>query len=129
MAASPGGGVMQWRHVRHADCMVRCSIFLLNWYTTDLIYISLTSHDVHQRSTAKGIPMFAPATQASGFHFLDSLGRFFANLAAAFRGAQEAERVYRDLSSLSDAQLAERGLTRDDIARATLQALNAADRA
>ncbi|MGF1592051.1 MAG: DUF1127 domain-containing protein [Kiloniellaceae bacterium] len=70
--------------------------------------------------------MFAPATHASGLHVLDSLGRFFAGFAAAFRGAQEAERVYRELASLSDDQLAERGLTRDDIARMTLQALNAA---
>lgn len=68
--------------------------------------------------------MFATATKTVGFHPLDSVGLFFARLAAAFAGAQSANRVYQQLSGMSDSQLAARGLTRDDINRLTLQALN-----
>jgi hypothetical protein len=72
----------------------------------------------------KGTPMFATATKTVGFHSLDSVGLFFAHLAAAFAGAQHANRLYRQLSGLSDSQLAARGLTREDVNRLTLQALN-----
>lgn len=68
--------------------------------------------------------MFAPATNTSGFHGFDSLVSFFAQIGAAFTGAQEANRVYLELSRLSDAGLAARGLTREDVGRLTLQALN-----
>jgi hypothetical protein len=68
--------------------------------------------------------MFATATKTVGFHPLDSVGLFFAHLAAAFAAAQTANRVYRQLSGLSDSQLAARGLTREDVNRLTLQALN-----
>lgn len=68
--------------------------------------------------------MFAHAAPKLAFPFLDSLGHFFGGLAAAFSGAQAANRVYGQLSRLSDAQLAARGLTREDVARLTLEALS-----
>ena len=68
--------------------------------------------------------MFATATRADGFSWVDSLGHFVASFAAAFAGAQNASRLYRELSSLSEAQLATRGLVREDVNRMTLQALN-----
>jgi hypothetical protein len=68
--------------------------------------------------------MFATATKTAGFHPLDSVGLFFAHLAAALTGAQAANRVYRELSGLSNSQLAARGLTREDVSRLTLEALN-----
>jgi uncharacterized protein YjiS (DUF1127 family) len=69
--------------------------------------------------------MFAPAATKPSVQILDSLGHFFSNLAAAYNGAVEAKRVYSRLSHLSNEQLAARGLTRDDIARLTLEALSA----
>lgn len=72
----------------------------------------------------KGSQMFATATKTVTFHPLDSIGLFFARLAAAFAGAQNANRLYQQLSGLSDGQLAARGLTREDVNRLTLQALN-----
>ena len=68
--------------------------------------------------------MFATATKSVGFHPLDSIGLFFARLAAAIAGAQNANRLYHQLSALSERQLAARGLTRDDVNRLTLQALD-----
>jgi hypothetical protein len=67
--------------------------------------------------------MFAPATNRFDSPVFDSLGHFIANVAAAFTGAKAADRVYRQLSHLSDSQLAARGLTRADISRLTLRAL------
>ncbi len=68
--------------------------------------------------------MFATATKTVSFHPLENVGQFFARCAAAFAGAQAANRLYGQLSGLSDRQLAARGLTRDDVSRLTLQALN-----
>jgi len=68
--------------------------------------------------------MFATATKTIGFHPLESVGLFFARFAAAFAAAQTANRLYRQLSGLSDRQLAARGLTREDVNRLTLDALN-----
>jgi hypothetical protein len=76
--------------------------------------------------SSKGIQMFAPATKHFGFQGFDGLLHFFAQLGAAFAGALAANRVYHDLARLSDAELAARGLTRDDVVRMTLQALNKA---
>ena len=67
--------------------------------------------------------MFASATNSLGFQGIDSLGQFFARIAAALTGALAANRVYRRLSGLSNAQLAARGLDREDIGRMTLQVL------
>lgn len=72
---------------------------------------------------SKGIQMFAPAATKPSFPFLDGVAHFFSTLAAVFSGAQQARRVYERLSRLSDAQLAARGLTRDDIARLALEAM------
>lgn len=68
--------------------------------------------------------MFADATPKSGFPGLVAgVRRFFADFRAAFVAAQNAKRVFRDLSRLTDEQLAARGLTRADVARLTQQAL------
>ena len=67
--------------------------------------------------------MFAPATNPAGFQAIDSLAQFAARLGAAVGGALEANRVYRRLSRLSNAQLAARGLNHEDIGRMTLQVL------
>lgn len=72
----------------------------------------------------KGTTMFATATKTVGFHPLDSIGLFFARFGAAFAAAQNATRLYQQLSGLSDSQLAARGLNRDDVTRLTLEALN-----
>ena len=67
--------------------------------------------------------MFAHATEATSPRLLDDLSLLAIRLRAALAGAREANRVYRQLSSLSSAQLVARGLVREDIARMTLQAL------
>ncbi|GAB4394347.1 MAG: hypothetical protein Tsb0032_18660 [Kiloniellaceae bacterium] len=68
--------------------------------------------------------MFAPATKPSPFQVFDGLGQFLARSAAAVASAWEAHRVYQQLSSLSASELAARGLSREDISRMTLRALN-----
>jgi len=67
--------------------------------------------------------MFAPATNKPALPSFDGLGHFFSQVVAAFTGAQAAARVYERLSRLSQQELAARGLTRDDISRLTLEAL------
>jgi hypothetical protein len=68
--------------------------------------------------------MFAHATKPSPFQTIDSLGHWFARITTALAGAMNAYHVYTRLSGLSTSQLAARGMTREDISRATLQALN-----
>jgi len=68
--------------------------------------------------------MFAPATKPSPFQAFDSLGQWFARITTALAGAMDAYHVYTRLSGLSASQLAARGMTREDIARATLRALD-----
>lgn len=68
--------------------------------------------------------MFAPATKPSPFQTFDSLAHWFADITTALAGAMNAYHVYNQLSGLSDSQLAARGMTREDISRATLQALD-----
>ena len=70
--------------------------------------------------------MFAHATNNPGFHFVEDLGLVFSRIGAAFAGAQQAKRVYEQLSRLSSDELAARGMDREDIGRLTLQALNRA---
>jgi len=67
--------------------------------------------------------MFAHATHTPSHGIFDSVSLFFARLGAALNGAAEANRVYRELSSLSSGALAARGLAREDIGRMTYQAL------
>ena len=67
--------------------------------------------------------MFAHATNSPGFQAIDALAQSLARIGAAVGGALEANRVYRRLSGLSNAQLAARGLNREDIGRMTLQVL------
>lgn len=69
--------------------------------------------------------MFAPATKPSPFHVFDGLAQFFARGSAALAAGWEANRVYNHFSRLSASQLAARGLTREDISRVTLRALDA----
>ncbi len=68
--------------------------------------------------------MFASATKPSSFQTFDSLGQWFARITTALAGAMNAYHVYNRLSGLSGSQLAARGMTREDVARYTLQALN-----
>jgi len=68
--------------------------------------------------------MFAPATKPTPFQTFDNLGQWFARITTALAGAMDAYHVYTRLSGLSASQLAARGMTREDISRATLQALN-----
>ncbi len=70
--------------------------------------------------------MFAHATKPSPLHVFDHLGQILARSGAVLTGAWEANRVYNRLSGLSAAQLAARGLTRDEISRETLRTLNGA---
>jgi uncharacterized protein YjiS (DUF1127 family) len=49
--------------------------------------------------------------------WLAAIGRFFADLAAGIHEGREIETRYFALSRLSDAELAQRGLKREDIAR------------
>lgn len=72
----------------------------------------------------KGTEMFATATKTVGFHWLDSLGHVLVSFGAAFKGAQSANRLYREYARLSDSQLAARGLRREDIGRLALRALD-----
>jgi len=72
----------------------------------------------------KGTDMFAHATETAPLQIADQLGHFMSRLTAAFAGAQEANRVFTHFSRLSDRQLTARGLTREDINRMSLQALN-----
>ena len=67
--------------------------------------------------------MFAHATEALAPSLFDRLNLVVLRFRAALAGAAEANRVYRELASLSSAQMAARGLVRDDIARMTLQSL------
>lgn len=67
--------------------------------------------------------MFAHATHTSPHGIVDSVSLFFARLGAAINGATEANRVYRELSSLSADALAARGLERQDIPRMAYHAL------
>jgi hypothetical protein len=48
---------------------------------------------------------------------LAKIGRFFRELGAGIREAREIETRYYALSQLTDAELVERGLKREDIAR------------
>lgn len=68
--------------------------------------------------------MFAHATKPSPLQVLDGLGQSVARVTATLAAAWEANRVYNCLSSLSPSQLAARGLTHEDIGRATLRVLN-----
>lgn len=68
--------------------------------------------------------MFAPATRPSPFHAFDNLGHWFHRITMVLAGAWEAQRVYSRLSGLSPSQLAARGMTRDDVNRAVLRALD-----
>lgn len=67
--------------------------------------------------------MFATATKKPAVPSFDGVGQFLGQIVAVFAGAKAASRTYDRLSRLSDQQLAARGLTRDDVARLTLQAL------
>ena len=68
--------------------------------------------------------MFALATKPSPFQTFGNLGQWFARITTALSGAMNAYHVYNRLSGLSASQLTARGMTREDISRATLQALN-----
>ncbi len=70
--------------------------------------------------------MFAHATNNPGFHFVEDLGLVLSRIGAVFAGAQQAKRVYEELSRLSAGELAARGMSREDIARLTLQAMDRA---
>jgi hypothetical protein len=48
---------------------------------------------------------------------LAKIGRFFRELGAGIREGREIETRYHALSQLTDAELAERGLKREDVAR------------
>lgn len=67
--------------------------------------------------------MFATATKRPAVPSFEGFGQFLSHLVAAFAGARAASRTYDRLSRLSDEQLAARGLTRNDVARLTLEAL------
>ncbi|WP_193370650.1 hypothetical protein [Pelagibius marinus] len=67
--------------------------------------------------------MFASATKPSSFQTIDSLAQWFARITTALAAAMSAYHVYSRLSGLSNSQLEARGMTRQDITRATWQAL------
>jgi hypothetical protein len=54
-----------------------------------------------------------PLRYRAGFRLLNEIGRMFASIAAAQRAAAD----YRQLSSHTDVQLANEGMTREDVAR------------
>ena len=60
------------------------------------------------------------ATLAREAPRLAAIARFFADVLAGIREAHEMEQRYEMLSRLSDAALARRGLTREDIPRAAV---------
>ena len=60
------------------------------------------------------------ATLAREATWLKTIARFFADVVAGIREAREIEQRYVTLSRLSDAALARRGLTREDIPRAAV---------
>ncbi|MEO3430131.1 hypothetical protein AAFN88_14820 [Pelagibius sp. CAU 1746] len=68
--------------------------------------------------------MFATATKPSPFRVIEDLGQWIARITTVLADAMNAYHVYSRLSGLSASQLAARGMTREDISRATLEALD-----